>query len=149
MKGTASYGASLNRALTGQNLIMVEVKPPRRQARAGVGKTAEIDATAAAMSILGKDLEQLLQPRSDGARAAISVLLASRHKADQQPRASRNALNALQGPSTWGIGARKALTDRQWPESAIGVPPPTASSSRSPARKRPIWQGTSPQQRPA
>jgi hypothetical protein len=33
---------------------------PEELARAGVGKTDEFDATAAAMSFLGKDLKQLL-----------------------------------------------------------------------------------------
>ncbi len=73
VEGTASYGASLTRALTGQDINVGEVKPPSRKTRAGVGKTDEIDATEAAMGILGKDLERLLQLRSDGARAAISI----------------------------------------------------------------------------
>lgn len=72
VEGTASYGASLTRTLGRENITVVEVKPPRKEARAGVGKTDEIDATAVAMGILGKDLEQLLQPRSDGVRAAAA-----------------------------------------------------------------------------
>ena len=63
----------MTRALTGQDINVGEVKPPSRKTRAGVGKTDEIDATEAAMGILGKDLERLLQLRSDGARAAISI----------------------------------------------------------------------------
>jgi transposase len=113
VEGTASYGASLTRALGRENITVVEVKPPRMQARAGVGKTDEIDATAAAMSILGMDLERLLQPRSDGTRAAISVLLASRRRVEQQRTANRNALNALVRTIDLGIDARKALTDQQ------------------------------------
>lgn len=78
VEGTASYGPSLTRTLTRRDITVVEVKPPRKEARAGVGKTDEIDATAAAMGILDKDLEQLLQPRSDGVQ--------SRSAADSQPQ---------------------------------------------------------------
>lgn len=113
MGGTASYGASLTRTMGRVNLTVVEAKPPRRQARAGVGKTDEIDAIAAAMGVLGKNLEQLLQPRSDGLRAAISILLASRQRVDQRRTASRNALNALVRTIDLGVDARKALTDQQ------------------------------------
>lgn len=57
-EGIASYGASLTRALGRENVTVVVVKPPRMQARAGVGKTDGIDATAAALSNLGMDLLQ-------------------------------------------------------------------------------------------
>lgn len=107
--GVLDHTRTLGRA----NLTVVEVKPPRKQARAGVGKTDEIDATAAATGVLGKSLEQLLQPRSDGLRAAISILLASRQRVDQHRTANRNALNALMRTIGLGGDARKALTDQQ------------------------------------
>lgn len=113
IEGTSSYGSSLTRILTQQNITVVEVKPPPKKARAGIGKTDEIDATAAAMSILGKDVERLLQPRSDGMRAAISVLLASRRRLEQQHTANRNALNALVRTIDLGLDARKSLSDGQ------------------------------------
>lgn len=68
VEGTRSCGASITTALTVGNILVVEAKPPRKQARAGVGKTNEIDATAAAMSVLGKDPTDLLQPRAEGVR---------------------------------------------------------------------------------
>jgi hypothetical protein len=75
VEGTASYGASLTRTLTGQNITAAEVRPPRNQARAGDGKTDEIDATAAAMTILGKDLEQCCNraPTSRWPKSAAGV----------------------------------------------------------------------------
>lgn len=92
---------------------MTEAKPPRKKARNGVGKIDQIVAIAAAMSVLGQDVDQLLHPRSDGARVAISVLLAARRRVEQQSTAGRNALNALVRQIDLGIDARKALSDKQ------------------------------------
>lgn len=116
VEGTRSYGSSITAALTAGSIPVVEVKPPKKQARAGVGKTDEIDATAAAMSVLGKDLSNLLHPRAEGVRTAISVLLASRHRVDHQRTMNRNALNALVREINLGLDTRKALTDRQLTE---------------------------------
>lgn len=138
VEGTASYGASLTRALTGQDINVVEVKPPSRKTRAGVGKTDEIDATAAAMGILGKDLERLLQPRSDGMRSAISILLASRRRIDQQRTANRNALNALARQIDLGLDARRALTDRQVTEIGGWRARPTDGIEQQIAREESI-----------
>ena len=138
VEGTSSYGASLTRALAGQNITVVEVKPPSKKARAGVGKTDEIDATAAATGILGKDLERLLQPRSDGMRAAISILLASRRRIDQQRTANRNALNALVRQIDLGLDARRALTDRQVTEIGGWRARPTDGIEQQIAREESI-----------
>lgn len=113
VEGTRSYGSSITAALTAGSIPVVEVKPPSKQARAGVGKTDEIDATAAAMRVLGKDLTNLLHPRAEGVRTAISVLLASRHRVDHQRTMNRNALNALVREINLGLDTRKALIDRQ------------------------------------
>lgn len=112
VEGTRSYGATITHALTAAGLRVVEVKPPRKKERAGAGKTDEIDATAAAMGILGQDSARLFQPCSDGLRAARSILVASRQRIDAHRTANRNSLNALVRESYLGI-ARKALNDRQ------------------------------------
>lgn len=138
VEGTASYGASLTRALTGQDINVVEVKAPSKKTHAGVGKTDEIDATAAAMGNLGKDLERLLQPRSDGARAAISILLARRRRIDQQRTANRNALNALVQQIDLGLDARRALTDRQVTEIGGSRARPTDDIEQQIAREESI-----------
>lgn len=52
VEGTDSYEATITHALKENVITVVEVKPPRKSERAGVGKTDAIDATAAAMSIL-------------------------------------------------------------------------------------------------
>ncbi|UUX60379.1 IS110 family transposase [Glutamicibacter halophytocola] len=113
VEGTNSYGSSIRRTLAKANIDVAEVKPPRKRTRYGVGKTDQIDATAAAMSALGTELTSLLHPRDDGARAAISVLLAARRRVEEQCTADRNALNALVRQIDLGLDSRKALTDAQ------------------------------------
>lgn len=81
---TNSYGSSIQRILTDENISVAEVKPPRKKARNGIGKTDQIDAIPAAMSVLGEDIDALLHPRSYGTRVAISVLLAARRPVEQQ-----------------------------------------------------------------
>lgn len=95
IEGTNSYGSSIRRALVLEGVRVVEVKPPMKKARHGVGKTDQIDAVAAATSVLGQEIDLLLHPCHDGERAAISVLLAARRRLDHQRTANRNALNAL------------------------------------------------------
>lgn len=113
IEGTNSYGSSIRRALIVEGVRVVEVKPPRKKTRHGVGKSDPIDAIAAATSILGQETDLLLHPRRDGERAAISVLLAARRRVDHQRTANRNALNALVRQIDLGVDARHALTDRQ------------------------------------
>lgn len=93
VEGTRACGASITRMLNGEGIVVVEGKPPRKQARAGVGKTDEIDATAGALSIPGTETALLLQPRAEGIRAAISILLTRRRRLDRQRTANRLGSN--------------------------------------------------------
>lgn len=113
IEGTNSYGSSIRRALIVEGIRVVEVKPPKKKARRGVGKSDPIDAFAAAMGVLGQEIGLLLHPRRDGERAAISVLLAARRRVEHQRTANRNALNTLVRQVNLGIDARHALTDAQ------------------------------------
>lgn len=113
IEGINSYGSSIRRALIVEGVRVVEVKPPKKKARHGVGKSDPIDGFAAAASILGQETDLLLQPRRDGERDAISVLLAARRRIDHQRTANRNALNALARQIDLGVDARHALTDKQ------------------------------------
>lgn len=110
VEGTRSYGATITHALTEHQVVVVEAKPPRRKDQAGRGKSDVIDATAAAMSLLPKDITKLLQPRDEGARAALSILSASRARIDAQRTANRNALAALLRTHDLGTDARKPLS---------------------------------------
>ena len=113
IEGTNSYGSSIRRALIVEGVRVVEVKPPKKKARRGIGKSDPIDAIAAAISVLGQETDLLLHPRRDGERAAVSVLLAVRRRVDHQRTANRNALNALVRLIDLGVDARHALTDAQ------------------------------------
>lgn len=112
VEGTCSYGASLTRTLVNENLPVVEAKPPRKKTRGGAGKTDAIDALTAATGILGTEINRLLNPRTEGTRTALGVLLASRRRLDRQTTANRNALNALVRQIDLGLDTRNALSDK-------------------------------------
>lgn len=113
VEATRSYGATITHALTEAGITVVEVKPPRKQARAGVGKTDEIDATAAAMGTVYQDTERLLTTRAEG---------------------TRSALNALVRGIDLGVDARKALTDKQVKQVSTWREHPTDSVAQRYAR---------------
>lgn len=124
VEGTNSYGATLTRAWQAAGITITEAKPPRRTSRRQAGKSDQIDAIAAAHSVLAIDIERLIQPRRDGTLAALRVLLAARQSLDSRRTADRNALTALLRSIDLGIDARKALTDRQLREIAACEPVP-------------------------
>lgn len=113
VEGTNSYGSSPRRVLLAANIPVVEAKPPSKAAQSVSGKTDGIDATAAARSVLGRDAATLVQPRADGPRVALNVLLAARRRIEQQRTMNRNALNALVRQIDLGLDTRRALTDSQ------------------------------------
>jgi len=63
IEGTGSYGATLTRLLIARGQEVCEVKPPARTARAGKGKSDDIDAVAAARSVLSVEADHLISPR--------------------------------------------------------------------------------------
>ncbi|PYI67873.1 IS110 family transposase [Arthrobacter livingstonensis] len=138
VEGTSSYGASLTRALMVGDIPTVEAKPPRKAARTGAGKTDAIDAAAAAAGILGTDVERLIHPRTDGARAALSVLLASRRRTEEQCTANRNALNALVRQIDLGLDTRRAVTDKRVAEISAWRARATDSVEQQVAREEAI-----------
>ena len=110
---TGSYGATLVRELLGRGEQVYEVKPPKREQRAVHGKSDAIDALAAARAALASDVDDLINPRSDGLRSALRVLLVARRAIDTRRTADRNALTALIRTYGLDVDARKALTDAQ------------------------------------
>jgi len=113
VEGASSYGAGLTRALQDAGVEVCDVRPPRRLARAGTGKSDEIDAAAAARAVAGIDTSLLLRPRAGGDRNALRILLNARRSLDRQRTADRHALTALARTMDLGIDARKALTHAQ------------------------------------
>ncbi|MCI0142625.1 IS110 family transposase [Arthrobacter bambusae] len=134
VEGTGSYGAGLTRALRAAGLPVCEARPPKRQNRGSIGKSDEIDARAAARAVLGTDIAALAQPRAEGARDALRVLLAARRSMDGQRTADRHALTALARTMDLGIDARKAITDRQLHTIAAWRDRPTDDVSTKVAR---------------
>ncbi|PYI65467.1 IS110 family transposase [Arthrobacter livingstonensis] len=113
IEGTNSYGSGLTRALRQTELDFCEVRPPRRTSRAGRGKSDDIDALAAARTVLGEQVGALLDPRAEGNREALRILLNARDAMERQGTSDRLILTALLRTMDLGIDARKALTDTQ------------------------------------
>ncbi|MGL3806097.1 IS110 family transposase [Paeniglutamicibacter sp. R2-26] len=113
IEGTNSYGSGLTRALRATELDICEVRPPRRMSRAGRGISDDSDALAAARTVLGEQVEALLDPRSEGGREALRILVNARSAMERQSTADRLMLTALLRTMDLGVDARKALADEQ------------------------------------
>jgi transposase len=113
VEGTSSYGAGIAAALRNHGVDIAEVRPAARSTHAHAGKSDDLDAEAAARSVLGRDHETLARPRQSGLRAALRVLLASRSIIERQRTANRNALTALVRCVDLDVDARRPLTDYQ------------------------------------
>jgi transposase len=113
IEGASSYGAGLSRALATDDLDFCDVRPPRRQSRRGAGKSDDIDAVAAARTVMGTDTALLLQPRADGDRNALRILLNARRSIDHQRTMDRHALTALLRTTALEVDARRAVSDEQ------------------------------------
>jgi transposase len=95
LEGTRSYGVGLCRALQRAGLTVVEVERPKRQLRHGKGKSDPIDAHHASLSLLRMDISALPQPRADGDREALRILLISRNGQVLTRTRQANQLHAL------------------------------------------------------
>jgi transposase len=113
IEGANSYGSGLTRALRTTKLDLCEVRPPRRTSRTGRGKSDEIDALAAARAVLGEQVEALLDPRAEGNREALRILLNARTAMERQGTADRLMLTSMLRTMDLGVDARHALTDEQ------------------------------------
>lgn len=95
LEGTRSYGVGLSRALQAAGLVVVEIERPKREQRRGKGKSDPIDARLACLSLLRMDVAALPQPRADGAREALRILLISRQEQSRTQTRQINQLHAL------------------------------------------------------
>ena len=95
IEGTNSYGSGLTRTLRATDLDICEVRPPRRTSRSGRGKSDDIDALAAARTVLGEQVSALLDPRAEGNREALRILLNTRDTMERQGTSDRLILTAL------------------------------------------------------
>ena len=77
----------------------------RRTSRRAHGKSDAIDAVAAAQSVLGIEVSSLLEPRADGDRNALRILLDARRLMGRQRSADRLALTAIVRTTDWALMA--------------------------------------------
>jgi transposase len=94
VEGTGSYGSGLARYLTEQEVTVVEVNRPNRQARRSQGKSDVIDAIAAARAVISG--QATVTPKThDGAVEALRVLQTVHRSARKARTQALNQLHAL------------------------------------------------------
>jgi transposase len=93
VEGTRSHGQGLVRALQARGQTVVEAGRPARASKRPGGKSDPADALRAARDALAAD--KLAQPRSDGAREGLRILLTARAQASTARTAAVNTLKAL------------------------------------------------------
>lgn len=114
IEGIATYGAHLASAVDRAGYNLVEAARMDARAHRGAGKSDPLDAHRIACSVLSLEPEQLRRPRSsDGARAALRILLTAREHMTTERTATVNALTALLRVAALGFDARKPLTATQ------------------------------------
>jgi transposase len=93
IEGTRSHGHGLTRHLQAAGHRVVEAPPPAAASRRRGGKSDPIDATHAARTALATDRHA--QPRADGVREALRILLVTRRHDTDARTATVNLLKAL------------------------------------------------------
>jgi transposase len=94
-------------------LRVIECEQPNRKARRGKGKSDPIDAHLAVLAALRLDADRLPEPRADGDREALRILLGARQELSVAATAQTNRLRALllSGDDIERDMARATLTD--------------------------------------
>jgi len=93
VEGTRSHGLGLLRTLREHDQTVVEAGRPARASKRPGGKSDPADALRAARDALSAG--KLAQPRSDGPREALRILLTARAQATAARTAAVNTLKAL------------------------------------------------------
>jgi transposase len=93
LEGTRSHGLGLTRYLHARGQLVAEAGRPARVSRRPGGKSDPADAARAARDALSA--ERLAQPRTDGRREALRILLTARAQATTARTAAVNTLKAL------------------------------------------------------
>src|SRR5919112_1152917 len=95
LEGSRSYGIGLARALTAAGLLVIECEQPVRKQRRGKGKSDPIDAHLAVLAALRLPTDRLPEPRADGDREALRILLGARQEITTASTGQTNRLRAL------------------------------------------------------
>jgi transposase len=123
IEGSRSYGVGLARTAAAAGLRVIESEQPSRTARRGRGKSDPIDAHLAVLYALRLDAGRLPQPRADGDREALRILLAARTDLVTAQTAQVNRLKAL-------------LRDGSDADKALACKPLSAAALTALARRR-------------
>lgn len=94
LEGTRSHGTGLTRALSASGATVVEAPSPTSARKRRSGKSDQLDAIAAARNVLALD-KPPAQPRADGTREDLRILLARRHHDTRQRTATINLFKSL------------------------------------------------------
>lgn len=84
-------------------------RPPSHISKCASPSLQFLDTVA--RTVLADDVSALLEPRAEGPRAALRILLNARHAMEHQGTANRLMLTALLRTSDLCVDARQALTD--------------------------------------
>jgi transposase len=93
VEGSRSHGLGLTRYLQAQGQLVAEAARPQRAGKRPGGKSDPADAATAARHALSAD--RLAQPRADGTREALRILLVARAQMATARTAAVNTLKAL------------------------------------------------------
>lgn len=113
VEGTGSYGAVVTRVFTTAGYRVVESGPPSPPSRRGAAKSDPVDAIAIGRSVLGLAHDRLRQPRTDGIRNALRILLNARETITRDRTVASNTLTALVRTEPLGVDARRPLSMAQ------------------------------------
>jgi transposase len=119
IEGCRSHGAGLTRALTAAGQRVIEARRPARAGRRPGGKSDPADARLAAREAL--TAANHAQPRSDGNREAVRILLVAREHANTVRTAAVNVFKSLllTAPDELRERLRHASTPRQTAACAV------------------------------
>ncbi len=110
VEGTSSYGETFTVALQKRGLPVCEAKAPKMKARGQKGKTDEVDSHHAAVSILSKPINSLINPKNQGTVKMLRILLTARRNMTAQSVMDKNALYALLRTNNLTTGQVPVLT---------------------------------------
>ena len=123
-----SHGLGLTRVLQAEGQLVVEAGRPARASKRPGGKSDPADALQAARNALAA--EHHAQPRADGAREALRILLAARAQASTARTAAVNSLKALLLGAPAGLRAGSLRAGPPLGRSANAAPCGSRSSQQ-------------------
>lgn len=139
VEGTSSYGAGITAALTEQGVEVVEVRPAARSTHSHAGKSDQLDAEAAARSVIGRDYDTSPVPaRPDHGRRCVSCSPPDRSSISSAPPTAMPSPRCC-APSTW---TSTRASHSPTPRSASL--PPGAPPAPQPPSTRPSSRGARP-----